>query len=83
LLNPVSCGADGLLSDAHDAENVAVFQAHLVEDEEEGVVGGLRSIFLLDAAERGEVDGLVVVNETFVIVVRPTQGGAVLLDVIV
>ena len=71
LHNPVSCGADGLLGDAHDAADVAVFHAHLVEDEEEGVVGGLRSIFLLDAAERGEVDGLVVVDEAFVVIVRP------------
>ena len=37
LHNPVSCGADGLLGDAHDAADVAVFQAHLVEDEEGGV----------------------------------------------
>ena len=35
LLNPVSCGADGLLGDAHDAAYVLVFQAHLVEDEED------------------------------------------------
>ena len=37
----------------------------------EGVVGGLGSIFLLDAAERGEIDGLIVVDEAFVVVVRP------------
>ena len=37
LHNPVSCGADGLLGDAHDAADVAVVQAHLVEDEEGGV----------------------------------------------
>lgn len=36
--------------------DVFVFQAHLVEDEEEGVMGGLGSVFLLDATERGEVD---------------------------
>ena len=30
LHNPVSCGADGLLGDAHDAADAAVFQAHLV-----------------------------------------------------
>ena len=30
LLNPVSCGADGLLGDAHDAADILVFQAHLV-----------------------------------------------------
>ena len=47
LLNPVSCGADGLLGDAHDAANVAVFQAHLEEDEKEGVVGCHGSVFLL------------------------------------
>ena len=35
LHNPVSCGADGFLGDAHDAADVAVFQAHLVEDEED------------------------------------------------
>jgi len=35
LHNPISCGADGLLGDAHDAADVAGFQAHLVEDEEE------------------------------------------------
>ena len=71
------------MGDAHDAADVAVFKAHLVEDEEESVVGSLRSIFLLDATERGEVDGLVKVDEAFVVIVRPTQGGAVLLDVIV
>ena len=71
LHNPVSCGANGLLGDAHDAADVAVFQSHLIEDEEEGVVGGLRSIFLLDAAERWEIDGLIVVDEAFVVVVRP------------
>ena len=83
LQDPVSCGADGLLGDAHEALDVAVVQAHLVENEEEGVVGGIGSVFLLDAAERGEVDGLVVVDEAFVVVVRPTRGGAVFFDVIV
>ena len=63
LQDPVSCGAVGLLGDAHDAADVAVFQPHLVEDEDEGVVGGVGSVFLLDAAERGEVDDLVVINE--------------------
>ena len=63
LHNPVPCGADGLLGDAHDAADVLVFQAHLVEDEEERVVGGLGSVFLLDAAESGEVDGLVEVDD--------------------
>ena len=48
LLNPVSCGADGLLGDAHDAAHVLVFHAHFVEDEEEGVMCGLGQIFLLD-----------------------------------
>ena len=42
---PVPCGADGLLGDAHDAADVLVFQAHLVEDEEESVMGGLGLIF--------------------------------------
>ena len=83
LHNPVSCGADGLLGDAHDAADVLVFQAHLVENEEEGVVGGIGSVFLLDAAESGEVDGLIVVDEAFVVVVRPTRGGAVFFDFIV
>ena len=45
LHNPVSCGADGLLGDAHDAADVLVFQAHLVENEEEGVVGVLGAYF--------------------------------------
>ena len=44
------CGADGLLSDTHDAAHVLVVHAHLVKDEEEGVVGGIGSVFLLDAA---------------------------------
>ena len=35
LQDPVSCGADGLLGDAHDAADVLVFHAHLVEDEED------------------------------------------------
>ena len=48
------CGAGGLLGDAHDAADVLVFQAHLVENEEEGVVGGLGLIFLLETAEGGE-----------------------------
>ena len=37
LLNPVPCGADGLLGDAHDAADVLVFHAHLVENEEENL----------------------------------------------
>lgn len=69
LHNPVSCGADSFLGDAHDVADVALFQAHLVEDEEEGVVGGIGSVFLLDAAERGEVDGFVIVDEAFVVIV--------------
>ena len=77
------CGADGLLSDAHDAAHVLVAHTHFIENEEESVVGGLGSVFLLDAAESGEVDGLVVVDEAFVVVVRPSRSGAVLLDVIV
>ncbi len=36
MLNPVSCGADGLLGDTHDAADVAGFQPHLIEAEEEG-----------------------------------------------
>ena len=46
-------------------------------------MGGLWSVFLLDAAERGEVDGLIVVDEAFVVVVRPTRDGAVFFDFIV
>jgi len=67
--NPVPCGTDGLLGDAHDAVYVAVFYAHFVEDEEEGIMGGLGLIFLLEAAEGGEVDGFVIVDEAFVVVV--------------
>ncbi len=55
------------MGDAHDTADVAVFHAHLVEDEEEGVVGGLRSILLLDAVVGAEVDGLIVVDEAFVV----------------
>ena len=69
LHNPVSCGADGLLSDTHDAADGLVVHAHFVEDEEEGVVGGLGLIFLLEAAVGGKVDGLVVVDEAFVVIV--------------
>ena len=83
LHNPVSCGADGLLGDAHDAADVLVVHAHLVEDEEEGVVGGLGSVFLLDATECGEFDGLVVVDEAFVVVVRPAGGRSSVLDVFI
>jgi len=36
LMNPMPCGMDGHLGDAHDTANIAVFQAHLVETEEEG-----------------------------------------------
>ena len=49
----------------------------------EGVVGGLGSIFLLDAAESGEVDGLIVVDEAFVVIVRPTRSSTVDIDFIV
>ena len=38
LHKPVSCRADDLLGDAHDAADVVGFLAHLVEDEEEGVL---------------------------------------------
>ena len=57
------------MGDAHDAADVAVVQAHLVENEEEGVVGGLGGVFLLDATGSGKVDGFVVVDEAFVVVV--------------
>ena len=71
------------MGDAHDAAHVLVVHAHLVENEEKGVVGCFWCVFLLDAAERGEVDGLVVVDEAFVVVVRPTRDGAVFFDFIV
>ena len=57
------------MGDAHDAVYVAVFHAHFVEDEEEGIMGGLGLIFLLEAAEGGEFDGFVIVDEAFVVVV--------------
>ena len=41
LHNPVSCGADGLLGDAHDAAYGLIVHVHFVEDEARGVVGGL------------------------------------------
>ena len=71
------------MGDAHDATHGLIVHPHFVEDEEEGVVGGIGSVFLLDAAERGEVDGLIVVDEAFVVVVRPTRDGAVFFDFIV
>ena len=37
LQNPVPCGADGLLGDAHDAAHGFIVHAHFVEDEEENV----------------------------------------------
>ena len=57
------------MGDAHDAADVAVFKAHLAEDEEESVMGGLGGVFLLDAVVSGKVDGFVVVDEAFVVVV--------------
>lgn len=38
---------------------------HLVEDEEEGVMGGLELIFLQYAAVGAEVNGLVVVDSSY------------------
>ena len=35
-LNPVPCGVDGLLGDAHDAAHGLIVHAHFVEDEEGG-----------------------------------------------
>ena len=35
-LNPVPCGVDGLLGDAHDAAYGLIVHVHFVEDEEEG-----------------------------------------------
>ena len=83
LLNSVPRGAEGLLGDAHDAADVLVFPAHLVENEEEGVVGGIGSVFLLDAVVGAEVYGLVVVDEAFVVVVRPAGGRSSVLDVFI
>ena len=71
------------MSDTHDAAHVLVVHAHLVEDEEEGIMGGLGLIFLLDAVVGAEVDGLVVVDEAFVVVVRPAGGRSSVLDVFV
>ena len=71
------------MGDAHDAADGLIVHAHLVEDEEEGIMGGLGLIFLLDAVVGAEVDGLVVVDEAFVVVVRPTRSGAVFFDFIV
>ena len=45
-------------------------------------VGGRERIFL-DVAERRKVDGLVVVDEAFVVVVRSIQSSAISLDFIV
>ena len=79
-----NCGADGLLGDAHDAADVAVLKAHLVEDEEEGVMGGrCWGVFLLNAAERGEVDGLVEVDEAYIVIIRSTRSSTVGLDFII
>ena len=47
-----------------------------VEDEEEGIMGGLGLIFLLEAAEGGEGDGFVIVDEAFAVVVRPAGGSS-------
>ena len=71
------------MGDAHDAAHGLVVHAHLVEDEEEGIMGGLGLIFLLDTTVSREVDGLIVVDEAFVVVVRPTRDGAVFFDFIV
>ena len=35
--NPVPCGADGLLGDAHDATHGLIIHAHFVENEEENL----------------------------------------------
>ena len=69
LHNPVPCGADGLLGDAHDAAHVLVVHTHFIEDEEVGFMGSLGLIFLLDAVG-AEVDVLIVVDEAFVVIVR-------------
>ena len=34
-LNPVPCGVDGLLGDAHDAAYGLIVHVHFVEDEED------------------------------------------------
>ena len=40
-LNPVPCGVDGLLGDAHDAAHGLIVHAHFVEDEEGGIENNL------------------------------------------
>ena len=47
-----------------------------VEDEEESVMGGLGCVFFLDATECGEVDGLVEVDEAFVVAISPAGGSS-------
>jgi len=47
------------LSDAHDAAHGLVVHTRFVENEEEGVVDGLRLVFLLDAAVGDEVESLI------------------------
>ena len=71
------------MGDAHDATHVLVVHAHLVEDEEEGIMGGFGLIFLLDAAVGAEVDGFIVVDEVFVVVIRPAGGRSSVLNVFV
>ena len=65
------------MRDAHDAAHGLVVHAHLIEDEEEGVVGGLGGIFLLDATVSREVNGLVEVDKAFIVIIRPARGCAV------
>ncbi len=72
MQDPVSCEVNGLLGDVQDLVDVIVFHAFLVEDEEECVLGGLGSVLFLDATERGKVDGLVEVDDAFVVINRPT-----------
>ena len=71
------------MGDAHDATHGLIVHAHLVENEEEGVVGGLGGVFLLDTTISREVDGLIVVDEAFVVIIRPARGGTVLPDFVV
>ena len=46
------------MGDAHNAAYVAVVHVHHVEDEKDGVLDGLGSVFLLGKIERGEVEAL-------------------------
>ena len=67
----------------HDAAHVFAVHTHFIEDEEEGVVDCLGLISLQDVAVGAEVDGLVVVDEAFVVVVWPAGGRSSVINVFV